>query len=127
MISREFALTDGVVDAGVVSKVMRAAAFVAHRTSPVVVELLACLFLRRRTDNDSLDRVRKQAVEAVLAVTRVEVDAGIEATVDMGPSAVDVTTALVYREILIRTQSFDVLELRFQAFVSQELLVIHAC
>ena len=125
-LSAEFALPHRVVHAGLVPQVVAETASVSHRTVVIVVELTADVFGWLGLDDLSLDGVAEVAVEAVLAVTHVEVDAGVEIAVDMLLPAVAVG-ALVHCKILVWTVVFDLFQLTLEALILQELLVIHCC
>lgn len=62
---------------------MRVTAFVALGAVVLVIQLAADFFGGFGLDDLSLDGMGEQAVEAVLAVPHVEVDAGVEASFDM--------------------------------------------
>lgn len=107
----ELALSQRVVDAGLVAQIMGELALVALGTVVLIVELLADLLGGLWLDDLSLDGVGEEAVEAVFAVAHVEVDAGVVAAIDVVLAALAGT--LVYREVLLRAKVFDGLELGF--------------
>lgn len=119
----ELALAERVVDAGLVAQAVGELALVALGAVVLVVELLAHLLGGLGLDDLPLDGVREEAVEAVLAVAHVEVDARVVAPVHVVLPAL--AGALVHREVLLRAEVFDGLELGFQPLVLQELLVVH--
>ena len=87
-------------------------AFVALGTIVFVIEFAANVFGGLGLDNLSFDGVREEAVEAILAVPHVEVDAGIVAPINMELSAFgalfpDLSCAFADREVLIRAEPFD--------------------
>ena len=114
------------VHAGLVPQVVAETASVSHRTVVIVVELTADVFGWLGLDDLSLDGVAEVAVEAVLAVSHVEVDAGVEIAVDMLLPAVAVG-ALVHCKILVWAVVFDLFQLTLEALILQELFVIHCC
>lgn len=86
-------------------------AAIAERTVILEVQLLANLFGGLWLDDLSLDGVGEEAVEAVLAVSHVEVDAWVVAAIDMGLAAL--TGALVDCEVLFGAEVFYGLQLSF--------------
>ena len=77
-------LPKGVIDAWLFFEIVRKLALVALGTVVLVVELAADLFGGVWLDDLSFDGVRKKAVEAILAIAGVEVDAGIVDSFHMG-------------------------------------------
>lgn len=75
------------------------------------VELLADFLGGFWLDDLSLDGVGEEAVESVLAVSHVEVDAGVVAAVHMGFAAL--AGALADGEVLLGTEVFYGLQLGF--------------
>lgn len=51
--------------------------------------------------------MREEAIEAVFAVAHVEMDAGVEAAIDMLFAAVGVVGAFIDGEVLICAEVFD--------------------
>ncbi len=96
---------------------MAEAALVALRAVVFVVEFAANLFGGLGLDNLALDRVREKAVEAILAVSHVEVDAGIEASIHMKFAAFRLglsrPRAFIHSEVLVGAQVLDSLKLLF--------------
>lgn len=97
---------------------MREATFVAIGAVVFVIEFSANVFIGFRSDDLSFDRVREEAVEAVLAVAHVEVDAGVEASIDVvfttfGRLLPLGVRAFVDCEVLVCAKSFDGLQFIF--------------
>jgi hypothetical protein len=70
------AFSKWIVDARFVSKIMRKSALVSLWTIIFIVEFATHVLWWLWLDNISLDRMRKKAVEAVLAITHIKVNAG---------------------------------------------------
>jgi hypothetical protein len=79
-------------------------ALVAEGAVIFVVELAADLFGGFWADELSFDGVGEEAVEAVLAVAHVEMDAGVEAALHVRLVALGSVGALVDCEVLVRTE-----------------------
>lgn len=97
---------------------MRKTTFVALGTVVFVIEFAANFFRGFWLDDLSLDRVRKKAIEAIFAVSHIEVDARIVATINMNFSALGLavrTLSLAFTdsEVLVRAESFDGLKFVF--------------
>lgn len=96
---------------------MAEAALIALRAVVFVVELAADLFGGLGLDNLALDGVREKAVKSILAVSHVEVDAGIEASIHMKFAAfgfgLSRSRAFIHCEVLVCTQVLDSLKLLF--------------
>ena len=108
----KLAFSQRVEDAGFAPEVVGKPAFVALGAIVFVIEFAANVFGGLGLDNLSFDGVREEAVEAVLAVPHVEVDAGIVAPINMELSALgalfpDLSCAFADREVLIRAEPFD--------------------
>jgi hypothetical protein len=103
-LGAELALADGVEDAGLAPEVVGELALVALGTVVLVVELAADFLGGLWADDLSLDGVGEEAVEAVLAVAHVEMDAGVEAAVDVLLHAFHGAAAFIDGEVLISTQ-----------------------
>ena len=86
---------------------------IAQGTVVLEVELLADLLGGLWLDDLTLDGVGEEAVEAVLAVAHVEVDAGVEAAFDMGLLALFCAVALVDCEELVSAEVLYHFQLRF--------------
>lgn len=86
-------------------------AFVALRTVVLIVQFLAHLFGGLWLDDLSLDGVGEEAIEAILAVAHVEVNAGVVAAIDM--MLATLARALVYCEVLLRAKVLNGLKLSF--------------
>ena len=82
-------------------------ALVALGTVVLIVELLADFLGGLWLDDLALDGVREEAVEAVLAVAHVEVDARVVAAVDVLLVALSRTRTLVDCEVLFGAEFFD--------------------
>ena len=109
---------------------MGKSAFVALGTIVFVVEFAANVFGGLRLDNLSFDGVGEEAVEAVLAVAHVEVDAGIEAPFNMELSALGtllsvLSLAFADREVLIRAEPLDGVQFSLEPLILEKLLVVH--
>lgn len=113
LLRGELALAHRVVDARLLSKVVRKTALVALGTIVLVVELPADVFGGLGLDDLSLDGVGEEAVEAVLAVAHVEVDAGVEAAFNVHFLALGGSLAFVDREVLVGAQVLDLVQLSF--------------
>ena len=92
--------------------------FVALRTIVLVVKLSANVFGWLRSNNLPFDRVRKKTVEAVLAVSHVEMDAWVKASLYVQFSTFSTllggsSRAFIDCEVLVSTQIFDALKLTF--------------
>ena len=97
---------------------MGEATLVAIGTVVFVIEFSANIFIGFRSDDLSFDGVREEAVEAILAVAHVEVDAGVEASVDVIFSTLGRLLSLrvgtfVDCEVLVCAESFDGLQFVF--------------
>jgi hypothetical protein len=97
---------------------VRVATFVSLGAIVLVIQLAADFFGRFWLDNLSLDGVREEAVEAVLAIAHVEVDAGVEASFDMHFAALRSllgwgSWTFIDCKILVRTKVFDALKFTF--------------
>jgi hypothetical protein len=92
---------------------VRKAALVALGTIVLIIEFFADVFGRFWLDDLSFDGVGEEAVEAVLAVAHVEVDAGIVATIGMCLAALGFlalcssSLAFIDCEILISAHILD--------------------
>lgn len=110
----ELALSERVVDAGLVAEVVGEPALVALGAVVVVVEFPADVLGGFWSDDLPLDGVREEAVEAIFAVPHVEVNAGVVASVDVDLPALRVllsvlALALADCEVLVRAKILDLL------------------
>jgi hypothetical protein len=126
----ELALSHGVVDAGELAEVVGEPALVALGAIVLVVEFAADFLGGIGLDDLSLDGVGEKAVEAVLAVAHVEVDAGIVATLNMELSAFGALRSLssrtfVYRKVLVCAQVLNLVQLVFKPLILHKFLVEH--
>jgi len=85
--------------------------FVALRTIVLVVKLSANVFGWLRSNNLPFDRVRKKTVEAVLAVSHVEMNARVVASIDVVLVALGRVRALVDCKVLICTVTLHEIQL----------------
>ena len=109
---------------------MGKAALVALGAIVLIVKLPADIFGGFWLDDLSLDGVREKAIEAVLAVTHVEVNAWVEAPFNMELATLlaDLSVgALAFADgkVLISTKTFNLLKFSFESLVLQELFVVH--
>ena len=109
---------------------MRKAALVALGTIVLIVKLPADILGGLWLDDLSLDGVREEAIEAILAVAHVEVDAWVEAPFNMELATLlaDLSVgALAFADskVLICTETFYLLEFSLESLVLQELFVVH--
>lgn len=93
---------------------MRKAALVALGAVVLVVQLAADVLGGFRLDDLPLDGVGEEAVEAILAVAHVEVDAGVVAPLNMELAALLTGVAILRLafadcEVLIGAEAFDLL------------------
>ena len=115
----KLALAHGVEDAGFFAEVVGKPALVALGAVVFVVEFAADVFVGFGLDDLSFDGVGKKAVEAVLAVAHVEVDARVEAAIGvvfavLAGSLLPVGAgALVDCKVLIGTEVLDIFQLVF--------------
>ena len=88
----------------------------------VIVVKFAANFLGRLGLNDlSFDGMGKKAVEAVFAVSHIEVNAGVEASIDMLLATlgslrslrIRSSRAFIHCKVLVGAQSLDVFQLHF--------------
>lgn len=124
-LSRKFAISNRVEDAGLTPEVVAKLALVPLGTVILVIELAADVLGGLRADKLSLDGVGEEAIESVFAISHVEMNAGVEAPLHVGLGALPGVVALVDREVLVRAEVLNHLQLRFQALVFEELLVVH--
>lgn len=113
LLGGELALAHRIVDARLLSKVVGKTALVALGTVVLVVEFPADVFGGLGLDDLSLDGVGEEAVEAVLAVAHVEMDARVEATLNVHFFALGGFLAFVDREVLVCAQVLDLVQLSF--------------
>lgn len=125
VLGRKFAFAHRVEYAWLPAEVMRKAAFVSLGTVVLIIEFAADVFGGFGLDDLSFDGVREEAIEAVLAVAHVVVNAGVEGAVDVVLVADGVAGALVDCEVLFRAEVLDVFQFEFQPFVLHEFLVVH--
>lgn len=97
---------------------MGVAALVALGAVVLVVKFAANFFGGFWLDDLSLDGVREEAVEAVLAIAHVEVDAGVKASFNMEFAALGSllgrgSRTFIDCEILVGAEVFDTLKLTF--------------
>jgi hypothetical protein len=109
----ELALSQRVVDAGFSAEVVGKPAFVALGAVVLVVEFAADFLGGFGLDDLALDGVGEEAVEAVLAVPHVEVNARIVASLHVVLEAFSLTGAFVDCEVLVRAQILDIFQLVF--------------
>lgn len=114
----ELTLSQGVVDAGLIAEVMGKATLVTLGAVVIVVELSADILCWLGSDDLPLDGVREEAVEAVLAVAHVEVNAGVVASVDVDLSTLRIllpvlALALADCKVLVGAKILDLLQLSF--------------
>lgn len=112
-LGRKLAVPDRIVDAGLLPQVVAELALVSLGAVILVVELTADLLGGFWADELSFDGVGEEAVEAVLAVPHVEVDAGVEAALHVGLLALVGRAALVDCEELVRAEVLNHLQLGF--------------
>lgn len=114
----ELALSQRVINTGLVVEVVGKPAPVPLGAIVVVIKLSAYVFCRLGADDLSLDGVREKAVEAIFTIPHVEVNAGVVASIDMDLAALGVlltilALALADCEVLVGTKIFDLLQLSF--------------
>ena len=109
----ELALPKRVVHAGLASEVVGKLAFVALGTVVLIVQLAADFLGGFGAHDLALDGVREEAVEAVLAVSHVEMNAGVEAAIDVLFAAAGRVGAFIDCEVLVRTEVLDRVEFGF--------------
>ena len=110
-LRRKLAFTHRIEHARLLTQIVRVSAFVSKRAKIFEIEFFADVFGGFWLDNLALDRVREEAVEAILAVTHVEVDAWIEASVHMVLAAFLRVVTFIHCEILVRTEILHRLQL----------------
>jgi hypothetical protein len=113
VLGGEFAFAHGVEDAGFAAEVVGKAALVALGAVVLVVEFTADVFGGFGFDDLSFDGVGEEAIEAVLAVAHVVVDAGVAGAFDVVLVAEGVVGAFVDGEVLFGAEVLDVVQLEF--------------
>lgn len=109
----ELAFPKRVVNASLASEIMRKLAFVALRTVVLIVQLPADFLSRLRAHDLPLDGVGKEAVEAVLAVSHVEMNAGVKAAIDVLLATLGRVGTFIDCEVLVRTEVLDGVQFGF--------------
>ena len=112
-LGRKFAISNRVVDTRLTPEVVAKLALVPQGTVILVIQLAADLLGGLRSDQLSLDGVGEEAIEAVFAISHVEMNAGVEAALHVGLGALRGVVALVDREVLVRAEVLNHLQLRF--------------
>lgn len=112
-LSRKFAISNRVVDTRLTPEVVAELTLVPQGTVVLIIQLAADLLGRLRSNQLSLDGVGEEAIESVFAITHVEMNAGVEAALHVGLGALPSVVALVDREVLVRAEVLNHLQLRF--------------
>lgn len=113
----KLAFPQRIVDTGLVAEVVRITTLVALWTVIFVIEFATNFFWGFWFDDLSLNWVRKKAIEPIFAVSHIEVDAWIVATINMNfcTLALSVGASLAFSDSkeLVGAESFDEFKFAF--------------
>lgn len=95
------------VNAGFVSEIMRESASFSLRTIIFIIQFPAYFFWGFRSNNLSFDGVWKQAIESILAIAHIKMNAWIIASIEMYFFAMFFAWTFIDSKILIRAHLLD--------------------